>query len=225
MNYTEADCNPEQFMPSVFSYSEAVSHPLGVPQYMSFDVKMIITWLGLVLFSNFFLLSRYSSKRTPCMDVPFIFISRSVDPPHNHTVMMIQPVLQLTLCEVQNSVLHWFRFCNNVVLEINLYKWSFQAFGSVVGACSPPTKTWRRWHRKVNTNQKKYAICSAIAATGVPEVPLFVAPRPRRLSCSWGRTRPGLMLPRSTPPGAWKLANENRRHVQKLGPLVIYDQV
>jgi hypothetical protein len=34
MNYTEADCNPEQFMPSVFSYSEALSHPLGLPQQM-----------------------------------------------------------------------------------------------------------------------------------------------------------------------------------------------
>ena len=38
MNYTEADCNPEQFMPSVFSYSEAVSHPLGVQQYMSCQI-------------------------------------------------------------------------------------------------------------------------------------------------------------------------------------------
>ena len=31
-----------------------------------------------------------------------------------------------------------------------------------------PTKTWRRWHRKVNVAQKRYAVCSAIAATGVP---------------------------------------------------------
>ena len=39
MYYTEPDCNPEQFMPSVFSYSEAVSHPLGVPQtfFLSLD--------------------------------------------------------------------------------------------------------------------------------------------------------------------------------------------
>ena len=33
-----------------------------------------------------------------------------------------------------------------------------------------PTKTWRRWHRKVNVSQKRYAICSAIAATGVPSL-------------------------------------------------------
>merc|ERR1719422_1865866 len=31
-----------------------------------------------------------------------------------------------------------------------------------------PTKTWRRWHRKINTNQRRYAITSAIAATAVP---------------------------------------------------------
>jgi len=31
-----------------------------------------------------------------------------------------------------------------------------------------PTKTWRRWHRKINVNQKRYAVCSAIAASGVP---------------------------------------------------------
>lgn len=30
-----------------------------------------------------------------------------------------------------------------------------------------PTKTYRRWHRRVNVNQKRYAICSAIAASGV----------------------------------------------------------
>ena len=31
-----------------------------------------------------------------------------------------------------------------------------------------PTKTWRRWHRKINITQRRYAIASAIAATGVP---------------------------------------------------------
>ena len=59
-----------------------------------------------------------------------------------------------------------------------------------------PTKTWRRWHRKVNTTQKRYAICSAIAATGVPalvmakghqiqgipEVPLVVADKVQSFS-------------------------------------------
>lgn len=31
-----------------------------------------------------------------------------------------------------------------------------------------PTKTWRRWHRRVNITQKRYAICSALAASALP---------------------------------------------------------
>merc|ERR1712170_207487 len=44
------------------------------------------------------------------------------------------------------------------------------AFGNMCrgGHMFAPTKTYRRWHRKVNVAQKRYAICSAIAATGIP---------------------------------------------------------
>lgn len=52
-----------------------------------------------------------------------------------------------------------------------------------------PTRTWRRWHRKVNINQRRYAVASALAASAIPalvlarghqiatipEVPLVVA--------------------------------------------------
>jgi ribosomal protein L4 len=52
-----------------------------------------------------------------------------------------------------------------------------------------PTKTWRKWHRKINVNQKRYAMCSALAGSAlpalvmarghrvenIPEVPLVVA--------------------------------------------------
>lgn len=31
-----------------------------------------------------------------------------------------------------------------------------------------PTKVWRRWHRKININQKRYAVVSALAASAVP---------------------------------------------------------
>lgn len=31
-----------------------------------------------------------------------------------------------------------------------------------------PTKTWRRWHRKINITQKRYAVCSALAASALP---------------------------------------------------------
>jgi len=110
-----------------------------------------------------------------------------------------------------------------------------------------PTKTWRRWHRKVNTAQKRYAICSAIAATGVPalvmakghqiqgipEVPLVVADKVQ----SFAKTKEAVVFLRKNK--AWadvakvyatrrmragKGKLRNRRRVQKLGPLVIYDQ-
>lgn len=52
-----------------------------------------------------------------------------------------------------------------------------------------PTKTWRKWHRKINVNQRRFALCSALAASALPalimsrghrienieEVPLVVA--------------------------------------------------
>jgi len=31
-----------------------------------------------------------------------------------------------------------------------------------------PTKIWRRWHRKINVKEKRYAVCSALAASAVP---------------------------------------------------------
>merc|ERR1719498_693229 len=56
------------------------------------------------------------------------------------------------------------------------------------GRMFAPLRTWRKWHRKVNTNQKRHAVASAIAASAcaplvlarghkidaVPELPLVV---------------------------------------------------
>ncbi|AFZ79522.1 60S ribosomal subunit protein L4/L1, putative [Theileria equi strain WA] len=56
------------------------------------------------------------------------------------------------------------------------------------GGMFAPTKTWRRWHRKVNLKEKRFALAVAVAASGVaplvmarghriesvPEVPLVV---------------------------------------------------
>lgn len=44
------------------------------------------------------------------------------------------------------------------------------AFGNMCrgGGMFNPTKTWRRWHRKVNTTQKRHALAAAVAATAVP---------------------------------------------------------
>ena len=31
-----------------------------------------------------------------------------------------------------------------------------------------PTKVWRRWYRRVNQNQRRYAMCSVLAASALP---------------------------------------------------------
>jgi large subunit ribosomal protein L4e len=44
------------------------------------------------------------------------------------------------------------------------------AFGNMCrgGRMFAPTKTWRKWHRKININEKRYAVASALAASAVP---------------------------------------------------------
>merc|ERR1712243_351103 len=44
------------------------------------------------------------------------------------------------------------------------------AFGNMCrgGRMFAPTKTWRRWHRPVNQKQRRYALCSSIAASAIP---------------------------------------------------------
>jgi len=110
-----------------------------------------------------------------------------------------------------------------------------------------PTKQWRRWHRKVNIMQRRYAICSAIAATGVPslvmarghvidgvsEVPLVISDKLEEFK----KTKEAVQFLRrihayadiekvlnSKRYRAGKGKTRNRRYKQKLGPLVIYNQ-
>lgn len=40
------------------------------------------------------------------------------------------------------------------------------------GRMFAPTKTWRRWHRKINVNQKRFAVASALAASALPSLVL-----------------------------------------------------
>merc|ERR1719321_1654616 len=44
------------------------------------------------------------------------------------------------------------------------------AFGNMCrkGRMFAPTKVWRRWQRRVNVNQRRYATCSALAASALP---------------------------------------------------------
>merc|ERR1712072_1332972 len=123
------------------------------------------------------------------------------------------------------------------------------AFGNMCrgGRMFAPTKTWRRWHRKVNVAQKRYAMCSAIAATGVPalvmakghqimetpECPLVVSDKIQ----AYNKTKEAVIFLHRIK--AWSDINKvykskrmragkgkmrNRRRIQKLGPLIVYDQ-
>jgi len=108
-----------------------------------------------------------------------------------------------------------------------------------------PNKTWRKWHKKINTNQKRYAVASALAASALPslvmarghqisqvaEVPLVVSNDTESLQ----KTKQAIALLQSV--GAYadvekardskKLRrgvgkSRNRRHVLRKGPLVVY---
>merc|ERR1719376_1494349 len=121
------------------------------------------------------------------------------------------------------------------------------AYGNVCrsGRMFAPTKTWRRWHHRLNTNQKRFAMCSAIAATGVPalvmskghkieeipEVPMVVEDKVE----SYQKTKEAVTLMRKLK--AWsdiekvykskrfragKGKMRNRRRIMRTGPCVIY---
>merc|ERR1712149_138579 len=123
------------------------------------------------------------------------------------------------------------------------------AFGNMCrgGHMFAPTKTWRRWHRKVSLAQKRYAMCSAIAATGVPalvmakghqiqetpEIPLVVSDKIQ----GYSKTKEAVIflhrikawadinkVYKSKRMRAGKGKMRNRRRIQKLGPLIVYDQ-
>jgi len=123
------------------------------------------------------------------------------------------------------------------------------AFGNMCrgGRMFAPTKTWRKWHRHINVNQRRYAICSAIAASGVPalvmakghvidqvpEMPLVVSDKIQDVK----KTKEAVGVLRKLK--AWqdiekvkasrrfragKGKMRNRRRIQRRGPIVIYNQ-
>lgn len=121
------------------------------------------------------------------------------------------------------------------------------AFGNMCrgGHMFAPTKTWRRWHRKININQKRYAVASALAASGlpalvmarghrieqVPEVPLVVSDAAESIT----KTSKALELLKAVGADAdtekardskalrrGKGKMRNRRYVLRKGPLVVY---
>ncbi|XP_044472626.1 60S ribosomal protein L4-like isoform X1 [Mangifera indica] len=121
------------------------------------------------------------------------------------------------------------------------------AFGNMCrgGRMFAPTKIWRRWHRKINVNQKRYAVVSAIAASAipslvmarghkiekVPELPLVVSDSVEGVE----KTSAALKVlkqigayddadkakdSQSIRPGKGKM--RNRRYISRKGPLVVY---
>ena len=121
------------------------------------------------------------------------------------------------------------------------------AFGNMCrgGRMFAPTKVWRRWHRKVNLNQKRYAIASALAASAVPalvmarghkieavpEVPLVLGDAAEaiektsaavKLLKSLGAYADVEKVKASHAIRAGKGKMRNRRYVSRRGPLIVY---
>ncbi|XP_046396235.1 60S ribosomal protein L4 [Ischnura elegans] len=121
------------------------------------------------------------------------------------------------------------------------------AFGNMCrgGRMFAPTKTWRRWHRKININQRRYAMVSAIAASGVPalvmskghmiqdvpEFPLVVSDKiqeytkTKQASIFLRRIRAWNDIEKvykSRRFRAGKGKMRNRRRIQRKGPLIVY---
>lgn len=110
-----------------------------------------------------------------------------------------------------------------------------------------PTKTWRKWHRKINTTQKRYAVASAVAATAipalvmarghkidnVPELPLVMdnaiesinkTSAAKDLLTSVGALDDVEKAAASKAIRAGKGKMRNRRYTLRRGPLVIYSE-
>jgi len=108
-----------------------------------------------------------------------------------------------------------------------------------------PTKTWRKWHRKINLTQKRYATASALAATAVPalvmarghsidevpEIPLVVetaiestakTSKAKEILQAIGAYDDVEKAAASKQIRAGKGKMRNRRYVQRRGPLIIY---
>jgi large subunit ribosomal protein L4e len=121
------------------------------------------------------------------------------------------------------------------------------AFGNMCrgGRMFAPNKVWRRWHRKINVNQRRYAVASALAASAlpslvmarghrvdmVPEFPLVIDDSVNK--CSRTKDAKALLERFGAYADVEKCADSkklkrgvgksrNRRYSMRRGPLVIY---
>jgi len=113
-----------------------------------------------------------------------------------------------------------------------------------VDECSP-TKTWRKWHRKINITQKRYAVASALAASAipalvmarghaideVPEIPLILEnaiesaqktsqAKDILIACGAGPDLERAANSKQLRAGKGKM--RNRRYTLRRGPLIIF---
>ncbi|KAG9150140.1 hypothetical protein Leryth_009722 [Lithospermum erythrorhizon] len=121
------------------------------------------------------------------------------------------------------------------------------AFGNMCrgGRMFAPTRIWRKWHRKIQVNQKRYAIVSAIAASAVPslvmarghkidtvpEVPCIVSDDVEgvektsnavRVLKNIGAYSDAEKAKESVKIRVGKGKMRNRRYVSNKGPLIVY---
>ena len=121
------------------------------------------------------------------------------------------------------------------------------AYGNMCrgGRMFAPTKTWRRWHRKINVSQKRYAVASALAASAVPalvmarghkiddvpEIPLVLdtslesakkTSAAKDILAAVGALADVEKAAESKKIRAGKGKARNRKYVLRRGPLVIY---
>ena len=123
------------------------------------------------------------------------------------------------------------------------------AFGNMCrgGRMFAPTKTWRKWHVKVNQGQRRFAVVSALAASALPslvlarghriegteEIPLVVSSGAESLA----KTKEAVALLKAVNAYAdvAKVSNSRksragkgkirgRRYRQRRGPLVVYNE-
>ncbi len=115
------------------------------------------------------------------------------------------------------------------------------------GRMFAPTKIWRKWHIKVNQNQRRFAVVSALAASALPSLVLARGHRIEKIeevplvidgsAESFTKTKQAVALLKSLNAYAdvVKVSNSrklragkgklrNRRHRQRRGPLVVYNE-
>jgi len=122
------------------------------------------------------------------------------------------------------------------------------AFGNMCrgGRMFNPTRIWRKWHRKINKNQRRYALASALAASAIPalvmarghrvsqvsELPLVISglegiqktAQAYKTLSKFGANEDIDRCRDSKKLRTGKGKMRNRRYQMRKGPLVIYDE-